>query len=85
MKQRSFLRGAVILAIGGVFAKVLGAVYRIPLTNLLGSRGIGLYQLVFPMYTALSGASPSLLTISHAARRQTDSIKNIFFFIVFLI
>lgn len=53
MKQRSFLRGAVILAIGGVFAKVLGAVYRIPLTNLLGSRGIGLYQLVFPMYTLL--------------------------------
>lgn len=36
-----------------MIAKILGAVYRIPLTNLLGSYAIGLYQLVFPLYTLL--------------------------------
>ena len=49
----TFLTGALILTAGGVLAKVLGAVYRIPLTNLLGSYAIGLYQLVFPLYTLL--------------------------------
>ncbi len=52
-KNNTFLTGALILTAGGVIAKILGAVYRIPLTNLLGSYAIGLYQLVFPLYTLL--------------------------------
>ena len=39
-----------MLSLGGLLAKVLGALYRIPLTNILGSYGMGLYQLVFPPY-----------------------------------
>ena len=48
--EKSFLSGALILSIGGLFAKILGALYRIPLTNIIGSYGMGLYQLVFPPY-----------------------------------
>lgn len=48
--NNSFLSGALILSLGGLFAKVLGALYRIPLTNIIGSYGMGLYQLVFPPY-----------------------------------
>lgn len=33
--------------------KMLGAVYRIPLTNLLGAEGMGIYQAVFPFYSIL--------------------------------
>ena len=47
---RTLKSGAGILAIGGIIAKVLGALYRIPLTNILGAEGMGLYQLVFPVY-----------------------------------
>lgn len=39
-----------MLSLGGLFAKILGALYRIPLTNIIGSYGMGLYQLVFPPY-----------------------------------
>ncbi len=53
----SFLTGALILTVGGLFAKIIGAVYRIPLTNLLGTYAMGLYQLVFPLYTLLSTVS----------------------------
>ena len=42
------LSGAAVLAIGSVLAKVLGALYRVPLTNILGAEGMGMYQLVFP-------------------------------------
>ncbi|MBO4554335.1 MAG: polysaccharide biosynthesis protein [Clostridia bacterium] len=42
--------GATVLAIGSIIAKILGALYRVPLTNVLGAQGMGLYQLVFPVY-----------------------------------
>ena len=58
-KEKSFLSGALVLSLGGLLAKVLGALYRIPLTNILGSYGMGLYQLVFPLFSLL-------LTISTA-------------------
>lgn len=49
----SFLKGAVWIAAGGFTAKVIGALYRIPLTNLIGGQGLGLYQLVYPIYCLL--------------------------------
>ena len=47
---QNFIGGALILSLGGLLAKILGALYRIPLTNIVGSYGMGLYQLVFPPY-----------------------------------
>ncbi|MBR2617304.1 MAG: oligosaccharide flippase family protein [Clostridia bacterium] len=60
------VKNALVVAVGGFLAKLLGAVYRIPLGNLLGGYGLGLYQMVFPVYAmllTLSGASvPSALS-----------------------
>ena len=52
-KKDNLISGAFTLAIGGFITKVIGAVYRIPLTNVLGSVGIGIYQMVFPLYCLL--------------------------------
>ena len=52
-KTSGFLKGAAWIAVGGFTAKVIGALYRIPLTNLIGGRGLGLYQLVYPIYCLL--------------------------------
>lgn len=52
-KPNNFIKSALIVSLGGLIAKVIGAVYRIPLTNLLGSYGMGLYQLVFPPYVLI--------------------------------
>ena len=48
-----FLKGATWIAVGGFTAKVIGALYRIPLTNLIGGKGLGLYQLIYPIYCLL--------------------------------
>ena len=53
MKTQNFIRGALIVSVGGIAAKILGAFYRIPLTNLLGGEGIGIYQMVYPLYCLL--------------------------------
>lgn len=44
------LSGAAVLAGGSIVAKLLGALYRVPLTNILGAEGMGMYQLVFPVF-----------------------------------
>ncbi len=52
-KKQGFLKSAATIALGGFVAKVIGALYRIPLTNWIGGKGIGLYQLVYPVYCLL--------------------------------
>lgn len=44
------LSSTLVLALGSVLAKILGALYRVPLTNILGAEGMGMYQLVFPVF-----------------------------------
>ena len=51
--KRRLLGGAAVIAAGGLASKIIGALYRIPLTNIIGAEGIGLYQMVFPVYCAL--------------------------------
>ena len=70
--KKSFVKGALILTVGGVVAKVLGAVYRIPLTNLLGTEGTGLYQLVFPLFMMLITLSTGLSVAISRLVAQSD-------------
>lgn len=58
-KRQSFIVGAVIISAGGFISKLLGAAYRIPLTNILGSEGMGIYQMVYPLYCILLTVSAS--------------------------
>lgn len=51
MKRNNLMSGALILSVGSVLAKFFSAVYRIGLTRILGGEGIGLYQLIFPLYS----------------------------------
>lgn len=47
----SFLKGALILGMAGIIVKIMGAFFRIPLGNLIGAKGMGYYQAVYPVYT----------------------------------
>ena len=46
-QKPSFLLNTMILTLAGGFARVLGAVYRIFLTRIIGDVGIGLYQMAY--------------------------------------
>ena len=77
---RNFVGGALILSLGGLLAKILGALYRIPLTNILGSYGMGLYQLVFPPYilflTVAQAGVPVALSKLIAENNQLGTPQN---------
>lgn len=51
--QKSFVAGAAILGIIGLIVKTIGAVFRIPLANMLTEDGMAYYQAAYPMYVFL--------------------------------
>lgn len=79
-KGRNFLVQGSILAIAGVITKIIGAVYRVPLVNILGDKGMGYYGVAFQIYAiALTLTSYSLpLAVSKlvSARVATGEYKN---------
>ena len=65
MQKKSFIRGTLILGIGGIVSKFLGFFFRIPLIYMIGEEGIGLYQLTYPLYAfllALAAGIPTALS-----------------------
>ncbi len=62
--KKSFIIGAAILSISGIICKVLGAVYRIPLSNILGTEGMGCYQMAYPVYSMLIMASSAGIPVA---------------------
>ena len=53
-KQKgSFLKQAAILAFAGILVRFLGFVYRVPMTNMLGDVGNGIYGAGYNIYMFL--------------------------------
>ena len=48
-----FVQGAAILGIAGLLVKIIGAVYRIPLANIVGESGMAYYEVAYPYYSWL--------------------------------
>ncbi len=82
MKKSSMMLQASILAAAGILTKVIGFIYRIPMANLLGEQGNGIYSVSFGIYNvALTLSSYSLpLAISKlvSARLAKNEEKNAF-------
>lgn len=50
MKEK-ILKGTILLTLAGILARIVGFIYRIFLANTLGETELGIYQLVFPVYS----------------------------------
>ena len=44
------MQGAAVLTLAALVAKVLSAIYRVPLQNMVGNEGFYVYQQVYPIY-----------------------------------
>lgn len=58
-KSKSIIGGMTVLGIAGIICKLVGVLFSIPLTYVIGAQGQGIYNAVFPTYNLL-------LTISSA-------------------
>lgn len=53
MGKKSFVAGAAILMAAGFAVRLLGFVYRVFLSNTIGAEGMGLFQLISPVYSLI--------------------------------
>ena len=49
-RKQTIIRGTIILTITGFLSRFMGFFYRIFLSRTFGEEGVGLYQLIFPVY-----------------------------------
>lgn len=49
MGKQSFLYGTLVLIVAGFITKILGFIYRITLSRIIGDEGMGLFQMAFPI------------------------------------
>ena len=84
MRKQSFIKASVILMLSAVAAKGLGALFKIPLTNILGGIGMSYfssaYSLFMPIYaltvTGLTAAVAGM-TAKSAARGEIHNTEKI--------
>ncbi|MCX7746365.1 MAG: stage V sporulation protein B [Clostridia bacterium] len=84
MTKRSFISGTIILMLAGFVVRIFGFIYRIYLSNLIGAEGMGLFQLIAPIYslvilTLTSGISiaVSKMVAEEMARNHIVNLRRI--------
>lgn len=81
LKNRSNLGiSTFVLLVSGFVCKVLGALFRLPLTNFIGIEGIGIFQLVMSLYSfalvlTCGGVTATLSKLIGAARAKGEYEK----------
>ena len=54
MKKTIFIKNAIILTVTGLLLRFIGVIFKVWLASIIGSEGIGLYQVVFSVYVFAS-------------------------------
>ncbi len=63
-KQQSFEYGAIILLISTALSKIIGAIFKIPLNNVIGDLGFGYFSSAYDLFTPIYGLSMAGLPIA---------------------
>ncbi|MGI6178126.1 MAG: putative polysaccharide biosynthesis protein [Eubacterium sp.] len=83
--SRKVLKGAAIIGVSGVIVKILGACFRIPLTNWIGADGMSYYGYAYQIYgtlvilaTAGIPVAISRLVAENISRKQYRNAHRVF-------
>lgn len=66
MKKQSFLKGSVILIASAIIAKAIGALFKIPLTNMLGGVGMSYFSCAYGLFLPVYALTATGLTTAVA-------------------
>lgn len=82
--RQSFVKGTMIILVAGFVTRMLGFVYRIFLSRIIGAEGMGLYQMAYPTITVavtlVTGGLPvaiAKLVAEAQARGEDEKIRTI--------
>lgn len=81
-KKQSFVKGATILGATGILIKILGAVFKLPLGNLIGTIGMSYYSASYTIYSYLLVVStagiPTAIAGLIVEKETQDDVHGIF-------
>ena len=63
-KKQNFMHGAAILTVGVIIMKILGAIYKVPLGNILGDYGYGIFLSTYNVYNIFFTLSTAGLPVA---------------------
>lgn len=86
LKSRTLIKGTLILTATGLATRVLGFFFRVFLSHTFGEEGVGLYQLIFPIYSLCISLSCAGLQIAltrcvaknYAQNNHQKAINNLY-------
>ncbi len=73
-KKQSFFKGAMILSVAALIVKLIGALFKIPLTNILGGDGMGYFSTAYDIYMPVYVISNAGLPVA-IARIVAESVS----------
>ncbi len=80
-KSQTFVFGAVILMFSNILVKVIGAIFKIPLTNTIGVDGMAYFNAAYSIYVTLYNVSTSGLPVAIsrmvAAENSRGNLKEV--------
>lgn len=77
MGKKALITGTLILTGASFITRILGFIFRIYMSNIMGAEGMGLYQLIFPIYMltwSLCSAGVSLAVSKKVAELTTKKL-----------
>lgn len=74
-KQQSFEYGAIILLCSTILVKLIGAIFKIPLSNLIGDLGFGYFSSAYDLFTPIYSLSMAGLPIA-VSRLVAENMAN---------
>ena len=63
-KKQSVLNGAMMLMLGVVLVKLIGVLFKMPLTDMLGATGRGYFSAAYEVYTPIFAISMAGLPVA---------------------
>ena len=75
-KKQSFLHGAALLALATAIVKVIGALYKIPLNAIIGTRGFAYFNTAYDIYAVLLMISTAGLPLAMSRMISAASSLN---------
>lgn len=84
-EHKNFIKGTLVLAIANVIAKILGALFKIPITYILKEEGMAIFNTASSVYSVfltlvISGiplATSRLISSDTALKKDADAIKTV--------
>jgi len=81
MNRQSFLKGAFILVLASISVKALGFIYQVLVIRMIGTEGIGVFNMIYPLYSTIlilaTSGIPTALTKYVAEENARNNIQNI--------